>query len=223
MSTIDNELQAAIDDARDSFDLGEELNARSFNTEVVTVFTDEKIGKQLGGEYPKYDIIGRPDGVEYNGVLGRAMQIKALRDAGQATDDDLAELSGLMDEAESLLKELESTAWQVEVRSIPDDVKKQAKRKAKEVLGIKGKVSADEQEEFDRKDFAFVVAKSLVSITRADGKKRTRFAVNDAEYLRDKLPQGEWPKIHTAIMELSYKAAIATKHTLGDPDFSPAG
>jgi hypothetical protein len=221
MSKTDHEVEAAIEDARNSFDLGEFLAKRSFAKEKVSVFTDEEAAVELGGEYPVYGFGGVVTGFERSGVMGRIYDLHDAKKAEQPYDE--AELERLVTEAEALTARLEETALTVELRSIPEDVKNVATATAKRVLEITGKVPADQEDEFKRLEFAIVVARSILSITQPDGTKRTRFSYKDAEYLRDRLPIGEFPKIHTAVHKLSYKQALATRHTVGDVDFSSAG
>lgn len=235
-----------IAEAKANYDLGKRLRTRPARVETVRVYTDEVAGARLGGIEPVFAANGAYLGERAWGIVKDLKEIKA---SVERTRDDVKRLQGIEDadfseeiarleaeiedsqakaealaeEARKLAEKLEESAIDIELKSLPPVVRNNAKRKAKSELKIKGKVSADQQDDYDREHEAQLLTLAAVSLTdHAEGHKQTGIPIEEARQIRDFLPDSEYKRITDKLIELEFQASIA-KSAVDDPDFSQAG
>lgn len=219
--SIESEIQAIVDDAQDNFDLGARLRSRSVRTKNVRVYTDEVTGDKLGGAEIIEEL--NADGIRVRkprswGLTAELIALKALKEPSEEQVEQIAQLEL---EIKGLAKKLESTAIDFTLRAIPKVIKKDAKRAAREHLGIKGKLSIEDPrfEDFLDEEDAQLFHRVVASFTdHEDGRTRRGISLENARALKAYLPEGEYSRLITALRELLWQNAIAEKVT-EDADF----
>ncbi len=213
------DIEAIANDARESFDLGDFLRGRSVRTKTVRVFTDEVTAEERGGFERIYRIVNEtriPDvrswglvkdmaeaQAEYEGVENKSTK------AGRTLK---AKIDSIEAEIRALTEKLLETALEIELRAVPDRIKKDAYRAARKALGIRGKngVTADNAIELEDENAAQILQRTVVSITKyGTDDKNLGVSIEGARDLKGLLPDSEWDKVKEALDELLFRKVIA--------------
>ena len=214
-----DDIAALINDVREEFDLGEVLRGAPIRTKKVRVFTDSVTGERLGGQ----EVVLVPGDF---GVPRKELRtwgiVKDIADLSKTKEDEkknAKQIATLKQEARGLAEKLDETALVIELQSIPPVIKKDARRAAKVHLGIRGKVSEAQEQEFIEELDAQILSRCAVSVySVAQDKTNKGLSVERARELRNLLLETEYLRIDNAINELIYQSVIAQK-VVEDPDF----
>lgn len=226
-----SQIETIQDEARDEYDMRARLAKSNRRHKRVTVYTDEVLGEELGsavdetyfdgidslktGRRIRKGLIGELDALKERA----AATLAKLEDAPDGEDEGPAaeakqietEITALNKKISALLKKLEKSAMTFNLHSVPDEIIKGARRKARQHLGIKKKgIPEDLQEEYNEE-----YACQMLSVSVADwedklaGEKFTSLGVQQARDLQGLLPAGQFPRLDAAMVELSFEASIA--------------
>lgn len=225
------------EEARDGFDLVERLLSVSPRTKEVTIYTDVKAGAELGGaeDVKQGDIVmgrrrwgirGRIDEIsnEAQSLQSQREYLTLDGEAQDALDARAAELEkemkALTKRIPPLLKTLTATALVFTLRTLPDIIIRDARRKAKQNLDLKGKnIPEDRAEEYSLEYAAILLAESTSQwVDNKSGKVYHSLSIKQAHDLKDYLPAGEFDKLDRAMYKLSMESAIG-KNATDDLDF----
>jgi len=229
-TTIPAEVTEAVEEVKGSFDLGALIKGRPVRYKSVKVYTDEVLGEMLGGAEDERNNLGMVAGRRRWGLLGEAdalgAELKVLEayeepaeDVKARIDEISARLIEIRDEVNDILEQMEASSLTIELQSLPPIINKDAQRKARQELGIKGNVPADRTQEYVDEYNAQVLSRAIVSITNGVGEKNTTISVQDARDLYGFLPASEVQKLDAIVDEVVFKSAIA-KSLSTDADFS---
>jgi hypothetical protein len=219
--SIDSDIQAIVDDAQDNFDLGARLRGTSVRTKEVRVYTDEVTGEKLGGAEIVEEF--NADGIRMRKPRswGLTAELIALKAVKEPSKEELERIETLKLEIKGLAEKLEASSIDFKLRAIPKVIKKDAKRAAREHLGIKGKLSVEDPrfEDFLDEEDAQLFHRTVVSFhDHQDGRTRRGITVENARALKAYLPDSEYSRLAGGLRELLYQNAIADKVT-EDADF----
>ena len=220
MSTIPAEIEQAVQEARDDFDLGATLTGAEKLTRTVRVFTDKEAGAELGGvEHWTDTSLGFPrPQVRHWGIAGKIIELSAT---DESKEENAAEIAELRARVVELSARLEATAITLELRSFPPIVKKISRKAAKKELGITGKVGPDHAlwEEYVDEEDAQLLHHAVKKWVRAeDGVVRGELSLQNARALKGRLEEYEYAKIVEKLNELLFTRQIAQNAT-EDADF----
>ncbi len=192
-----NEIVA---ETKKEFNLMDRLKSRPIRTTEVTVFTDEVLGAKH---------------MELAEKLAAA-KVEAADPDSSATDDDYADLAAETKRVANLVAE---TAITLKLRALPPIVAEAAARTTRKTLGIKGQITADNSAAYSDLYTAQMISDSVETVKdHQTGQTMSGISPEEAQALRDYLPNGEFNKIDVAIGDLSVRSHIAT--TLSeDADF----
>lgn len=219
MSDIENEIESVVEEARETFELGNFLRGRSQRVKQIKLYTDEELGARLGG-YEVTKKIG-PSGLPIPDV--RAWGLKGEY-ADLSLNDELKKknakrLKAIEKEVAAILEELDETSLTLELRSVPKVIKKDAHRAAKKALDITGKnIPEALEEEYSDEYDAQILERVVTKVTRGDGAVQHSFTAQDARELQDFLPESEYARLSDAIVELLFRTQISAK-AVEDADF----
>lgn len=204
-----------IAEAKQGFDLETRLRNRGLREGEITLYTDEALGQKLGEAR---------DVVNQWGAFVRRVQTGVLGEIDRLDpDQDATRIAELEAERDEIIEELNRTSLTVKLRAVPPIIARDAKRRAKATLNIKGKIGEDQEEEFNDAFTAHVLSDLIVSIrdneTGAENGKQT---YQDCVALHDLLPASEYRRLDAKVAEIQYSDAVSEAITR-DPDFSPAG
>lgn len=222
-----NEIDAIVNDARESFDLGDFLRGRSVRTKTVRVFTDEVTAEERGG-YEQYEEtlssgLTVPRVRSWGLVASLADVQEQLEKLDSKTTKQARELKAkaatIEAEIEALTAKLIESSLVLELKSVPKVIKKDAYRAAKQTLGIHGKVREERISEVLEEQSAQMLVRTVVSITRElDGAVNKGVTIEGARSLIDQLPDSEWDKIDETLKKLLVERTIADQ-VVADADF----
>lgn len=223
------DIEEIVNDARETFDLGDFLRGRSVRTKVQRVFTDEVTAEARGG----YEVTLKklPTGQEAPSVRSWGL-VKDLADAQQeyeaienkstkAAKAAKTKIDDITAEMRSLTEKLLETALDIELRAIPDKIKKDAYRAARHALGIRGKngVTEDNAIELQDENAAQILVRTVVSVTKhGTGERNEGISIEGARALKGLLPDSEWNKIQDTLDDLLFRKVIA-EQAVEDLDF----
>ena len=227
---MNEEIREIVDDARGSYDLRDRLRGISRRKRVVTVFTDEVVGEELGGVEKVYQpgtkllLETRRWGVrgEQDELRERAKRLQAEKNpAAEAVAAIKEEAAELQAQAADLEEQLEKSALVFTLQALPELVMKVSKRKAYKNLKLKynGALTGEEQEDVRDEYLAILLANATVKMhdnltdTEVGG-----ISVEDAKDLKEQLLPEEWAKLERALDELQAMKAIGDRAT-DDADF----
>lgn len=216
---LETVAKEAAEEGRKTFDLGARLKGRGLRRVTHRAFTDEEAGQALGGVEERRDPSGSfVIGHRKWGAIGELTDLKLAKEKG---DDNDLQIDAKTEEIRSLMETLDATALDIELQAIPPVVKKDARRKAKAALDIKGKgVPDDRLDEFADEFNAQLLHAAALSITDVGtGDRNTSVSVEDARNLYDFLPSEESARLEEAVAKLLFESAIAD-HATSDVDFS---
>lgn len=226
------------------FDLKERLKGRGLRKASITLFLDEEIGPKLGWAYTAEhkDLLGNVVRTERirEGVEG---ELDQRREALEADDKartasitaggittaeaerlrnaDLAKITELEAERDTLLEQLTKTSLVVKMKAVPPVIQKDTRRKAKERLEITSKnIPEDIAEEFNIAITAFLMSEMFTSIYDAEsGETNFEVTYEDAIDLFELLPPGQWERLDVQMGEIQFTDAIS-RSIEGQEDFS---
>lgn len=224
--TNEERIQSIANDARESFDLGDFLRGRSVRTRNVRVFTDEVTAEKRGGFEKTVETLA--NGIQLPGVRSWGL-VKDLAEAQDQYDkleskntkvakELKARIDSINDEIRALTATLIETSLEIELKTVPKVIKKDAYRAARKALGIHGSISDDQAVEFIDEHNAQTLSRTVVSIARPDGSKNQGISLDSARDLVGLLPDSEWEKIKVALDELLSEKVIGDA-AVADQDF----
>lgn len=225
---VDTDAEDFIEEVRDGYSLRDRLRGVSTRTKTVTLHTDAVAGEALGGAEDIVDGYGLVQGRRRWGLIGDLELL--VEQANRLSEEDspdeaevkaiAAQIDELKAEVPAAVKKLEKSALIVTVRTVPNLIIRDCRRKARKALGIKGKSIPEARlEEYELEHLAHLVAASVESWEDRQAKQKfTSMTLDEARALRDELPFGQFAKLDRAIGELSFEAAIANNIT-DTPDF----
>ncbi|MFT4258048.1 hypothetical protein [Microbacterium sp.] len=228
-------MQAEIEEiqaeAREGFDFRARLANANNRRRVVTVYTDAAIGEKIGyavdeelpggiktGRRTRKGLAGKLDAL-YEEAEALNKHFDFLEESGQEIPDvDVArvkeikaQIGKIEKELAAVRKDLESTAFEFHLISLPSIADRKARREAKVALGIKGKnIPEAKADDFNAEFASRLIAASVEKwVDRQTGVTYTGITPEQVNDLRDWLPIGQYARIDTAVSELSFQAAIA--------------
>ena len=224
-------------DPREDFDLTERLLGVGRIEKVVSVYTDKATGKELGGvedifvpgtaiktgEQRRWGVIG-----EMRDIADRAEQLKALLTETPELEEELtpeidelvAKRKSLLAKAKKLIKKLQSTSFEFTLVSVPDIVKKDARRQTRKNLGLKAKgIEGHEEDYMDEFGAVMLTLSTVLWVDKKDGTERKSITIEQARALKGYLPDGQFDLLDAAMNELSYEKSISNAAT-DQVDFS---
>ncbi|UOE45887.1 hypothetical protein [Agromyces larvae] len=213
---IQQVAEEAAETGRKSFDLKARLQKRPLRHETIRVFTDEVTGEALGGFEDVLDANGFVKSRRGWGAARELAELKLLNKDG-ANDEAIA---AKIAEMEALAAKLDETALDIALQAVPAVIKKDARRAAKQHLGIRGKVTDDRADEFVDELDAQILYRSVVSIHDVEsGETNKAVTIEDARDLLAYLPDTESGRLLAAVAKLQFQGAIAEQAT-AQVDFS---
>jgi hypothetical protein len=222
-------IEKIVNETREEFDLGDFLQGRSVRTKTVTAYTDEVTAEKRGGFERMIETLENGVRVPYIRSWGLVKEIGEAKNEYDALESKTtkdakalkAKITLLEQEIRDLTQKLLDSALEIELRAVPDKIKKGAYRAAREALGIRGKngVTEDNAIELQDEHAAQILVRTVVSITKvATGEKNQGVSIEGARKLKGLLPDSEWAKVNTAIDELLFEKVIADQ-VASDLDF----
>lgn len=230
MAAKKDKIETIEAEAREGYSLFARLAESNNRTKTVTVYTDPALGVELG-----YAVDGEDFGIKTGqrvrkGLIG---EMDELRERGalvvaHGTDEEVEAVSAEIAEAKKSLvakikklqKEMQKTSLVFTLQSVPEIVIKDARRKARKALGIKGKgIPEGRQEEYNDEYTCQMLAASVLSWEdKKVGKKFDSLSVEEAHNLQNFLPRGQFPVLDATMVELSLEVSIANA-AVDDVDF----
>lgn len=221
--TVDQDyVDSAEEEGRSGYDLRARLRGANKLTQEITVYTDEVAGKELGGSEDELSPYGVKVGTRRWGIKGDLEELSERLDALRGQDnpdaEELAEIQSEVAKAAAklpaLLKKLDESALVFTLKSVPELIVRDTRRKAKRAAGIKGKKIEGFEEEYALEYTPLLLVASVVSWKdKASGEEFSTLAVEEAKALADELPAGEFAKLDAAMIELSFKSHIGKQAT----------
>lgn len=209
---VDSEIKSITEEERSGFDLRARLQSRALREDEIVIYTDDVTAEKLGDARDDVNRFGVVVGRFREGVLG---EIDALADG--------EDRSALEAQAAELRRELESTAFEFSLHAVPEIAVKAARREARKLLNIKGKVPESLEEEYGDALTALMCTRIVAGLKdRATGDSKARVTYQEARDLSDYLSSSEWLRLVQAINEVQFKQAVGDQVT-SDPHFSQAG
>jgi len=213
MTTDQEEYDSLREEATGSFDLTARLQGLAGREGQITLYLDEEAGLELGTAHDETNNFGITVGRKQEGVLGEIDKLDTESDSYAA---DLARLEAKRDE---MIAKIQQSALIVKLHSVPPVVAKGAKRRAKETLKIKGKVSEDQLGDFSDAYLAHLLSDTIVSITDvASGGVQSKLTYEGARALKDYLPDQQFTRLDNKLAEIQFKDAI-DESIASDSDF----
>lgn len=223
------DIEEIQNEARKGYDLRARLAESNSRTKTVTVYTDANLGAELGYATDEEVYAGIKSGRRIRkGLIGELDALKeqaaALEGDEGATQDDVDEIhkraKSIGAKIAKVRKEMEQTAFVFTLRSVPEAVIKDCRRKARKSLGIKGKGIPEGREEEYADEYTFhMLAASVQSWEdKKTGDTFDAVTVDQARDLQGFLPRGQFQRLDEAMVELSLEVAIANS-AVDDADF----
>ncbi|WP_217182695.1 hypothetical protein [Streptomyces sp. AC495_CC817] len=239
-SDLQAEITAIQEEAREGYDFRARLAGANNRRKTITVYTDAAAGDKLGyaidavlpggiktGERLRKGLVGKLDAlaIEGDALLKR---FDALEEAGAEipdVDNDrvkeiTAERAKLTKQIDALKERLKGTGIEFHLISLPKMIQKKVKRETRQALGLKAKgIPESRQEEYDDEYTARILSASVEKWTdHENGETSSSLSVQQAKDLEDFLPEGQFPRLDRACVELTFEAAIADG-SVDDADF----
>lgn len=239
-TAVPAEIVEIQDEAREDYELRMRMSGLSTRRKKLTIYTDASAGEELGyaedegdgyglktGRRLRKGLVGDLDALEAEGkvLLERIEAYTAAeaeipeKDVTRSTEIQ-AEMAELKSKIESVKERLKATSHIFKLHSLPEIIKRDIKRKTREELGIKGKgIPEARQEDYDLEYGVQHFIAAVESWTDVEkGEAHTELPLTRARIFRDYLPEGQYPRIERALLELSYEVAIGNAAT-DDADF----
>lgn len=208
--------QEVAEQAKSSFNLVSRLQNIPQNTATITIYTDNVAGRELGyaktvpDEKNEYGIIVTAEHRERAGILGEI-------DGDDGSDNERS--AALDKKAAELRKKLDETSLVFNLRAVPTIIIRDAVRKTKQRLEIKGKnIPEDKQEDWGAAYSAHILASVVESYTDTLSGETHPLTYEDARALRDFLPVTEYDRLDEAIVKLQFENSIDESAT-AEADF----
>lgn len=189
-----------------TFDLSERLKNRGLRSGSIKIYTDEVTGAELGAADDIKNSWGVTTGRRQTGVLG---EIDRLDKESPTYDQDLARLNT---EAARLKAILDETALTFNLRAVPPVIAKDAKRRARASLNIKGKVDDDRIEEFNESFTAHLLSDTITSVEDADGNENGKQTYEQCLELLRYLPASEFNRLDGKLSEIQFADAVSAEY-----------
>jgi hypothetical protein len=210
-------VENEITEAKSGFDLKARLQGRALRTATIELFLDEVLGeKHLDNEQI---------------LEGHKLIIAASETPNLVLNDDietrLASLkktnAKLAKEQVGLVEELHKTSLTLELRAAPRIVKEGGTRAAYKATGTKpGDISAEQITPFNNAYAAYMLAHMVVGYTdNASGEHVTHLTVEDAQALREFLPDAEYARLEAVVADLQDRNMISEAVTASAHPLKP--
>ena len=211
----------AIKQARSTFNVIDRLKARPLLTDKITVYTDETVGRELGGEEAT---VRRVAGIEMPGkprrwgVLGEIAALgeknAALQSAEQSEDvvaeiaANDARISELLDRAEELKKTLAASGLTFHLQALPPEIRDAAHVAARRHIGapedLEEEIPEDQQPAYDARDPTDLMSRVIVDTHDAEGAPAQPLTADDMDQLPRIMPGSEFARLAAKIRDLLY-------------------
>lgn len=235
-TSIEEELESIQNEARSGFSLRDRLAGRNNRRETVTVYTDAVAGDKLGyafdqlipqtevktGHRIRKGLAGELDAIQEEGERLSA-HIAALEENDtEVPEEDTqraaeigTEIKRLKAEIAKVTKTLNDSSLVFTLHTLPDAILKDVRRKTKLSLGIKGKgIPEARKEEWEEEYTVQLLASSVESWEdKETGETHSALTVDQAKDLQGYLPVGQFQRLDSAMVKLSFEAAIGNVGT----------
>lgn len=237
---ISEEITKIRDEAREGFDFRARLAGANNRRKTVTIYTDAAAGDELGyafdatlpggiktGDRHRKGLVGKLDALEAESkaLLAHFDALEAaeleIPDVDQERVKEItAEIAKVREEIDVVRERIKHSAFEFHLISLPEIADRKAKREARQALNLKVKgIPEARQEEYDLEHAARIISASVESwIDVAEGEKHDGLTPAQVHDLRDYLPRGQFPRLESACVELSFEAAIMNA-SVDDADF----
>lgn len=232
----DSSVTEIAAEARSRMDLRERLMGITRREKTVTVFTNDELGRELGGaedlyvpgtalksgERRRWGVAG-----ELDALAARADSLTKQIEAGTLSEEDAEPILSEMERdraihtkrAKRLVEDLKKTSFSFTLRAVPEIVIKDARRQARQNLGITKKGTEGREQEFADEFAAVLLTLSVASwVDHETGVESNSLSLDEAHALKELLPYGQFPRLDRAMAELSMESQIAESVT-SDLDF----
>ena len=201
-------IEELATEVKGAYDLRARLQNRAMRTAIVTVFTDEVLGEQhlkIAEEVKQIEALLVP-------IPGVTLSEIVVSEAD-------AEVVKLNKQLEPLTTELNETSMTFNLRAVPKIVSKDAARRARKSLGIKGKINDDQFEDYAEYFNSYMLTKVVASYTdHAIEQSFDELTLDGARALEELLPDPEYARLKAAMDDLIVKNAFSETIT-GQVDF----
>lgn len=201
----DIDIDEEVTEAKSGFDLKARLSGRALRTTTIELFTDEVTGeKHLDNEnmLEAYKLI----------IDASATPDLVLTDEMKATlATAKKEAARIKKEQPKLLEELHKSSLTFELRATPRIVKEAATRAAFKATHTEpGNIPADKITPFNQAHAAYMLAHMVTGYTDNDsGQKVSHLTVEDAQNLREFLPEAQYARLEAAVSDLNDRNMIS--------------
>ena len=202
-------IEQVAESARKGFDLKARLEGRNRAEGKHTVFTDDKLAKQ---------VLEKSMAI----AVAKSLAMPAQKDPeGNIVSEEIKVDQKLVDELtaekDTLVAELRSTGITFHFRAIPRLLVDKANAATK--LAFPNAEELGTKDEADAHFFALLFADAVTKVEdHAAGESASSISIEDAVALREQLEDGEWVQLNVAFSEVQFKNSIA--HQITDsPDF----
>lgn len=234
-------IEAVVEEAREGFNLIDQIKNRAMRTAEVVVGFDEVNGARLGQIEESI--------AQINDVLERATaqtedldELRASLDSLDIEDrveveKKIAErealleglapirenLAGLQAAADELREEVRKSSYVIELRAIPPLIARGATRRARAALNITEKgIPEALYDEYQKQVTLELCHDQMVRFTdRSTGESRNKLTVAEISALNDYLPISQAEKLFAEVNDLQFRNAVS-ESAIAQVDFSPA-
>jgi hypothetical protein len=221
---MSEDIQQIAETAKKKFDLSERVKGKSrrYRSGSIKLFTDEDAGQRLGDARDIKTDYGLVVDRVQEGLLGELDKLTSI-DVEKFEPSELkaheAAIADLEAQIEAVKAELDETAIVVHLRGLPDIIKSDCRRAAKETLGIHGKVPEDE-ERWGLTFNSHLLSRSATTVTDfTTGDGTGKLDYEGANELLGNLPSSEGARLVQALSKVNYTAAVSEAVT-DSADFS---
>ena len=207
MSEINAENEAAVVEAKSSFDLKSRLQGRMLRTGSITIFTDEIAGEKhmaVSEELVRENHKAREAYIdkETGEVLIAAISLDKKR------------IAVLEKQQAALVKEIDATALSFEWRAVPEIVVKDARRRTHAIYDVNGSLPDGKELDFGDYFTAYLLSKAVTRFKdHESGTISTVLTIEDAQAMAEFLPAAEYLKLNMAFTKTQFTTAIAHEAT----------
>jgi hypothetical protein len=204
---MSDSIEQIVSEARKGFDLKARLEGRTRAEGTHTVFTDDKLAKQ---------VVETATAI----AVAKSLSVPAVKDANnkvlaKEVKPDQKLIAELTEAKAKLVEELRATSLTFHFRAVPQILVDRANVQAKAKLAE----NPDDSEASDAYFFAVLFADAVTKVEdHAAGESATSIDLEDALALRDQLESGEWLQLNAAFNTVQFQNSVA--HQITDsPDF----
>jgi hypothetical protein len=204
---MSDSIEQIVSEARKGFDLKDRLEDRTRAEGTHTVFTDDKLAKQ---------VVETATAI----AVAKSLSVPAVKDANnkvlaKEVKPDQKLIAELTEAKAKLVEELRATSFTFHFSAVRQALVDRANAQAKAKLAE----NPDDTEASDAYFFAILFADAVTKVEdHAAGESATSIDLEDALALRDELEPGEWLQLNAAFNTVQFQNSVA--HQITDsPDF----